>query len=386
MNFIYKENKIHKMGNKRVSKEEFIERSNKIHDFKYDYSLVDYINLNTKVIIICKKHGEFTQRPSAHSKGQGCPKCGIPKPNLLTTDTFIKRSKIKHGDKYDYSLVEYKDSRTNVKIKCKKHGIFNQNPLCHYNGSGCRKCYSENIKTFTKEEIIEEANKKHNFKYDYSLLPDKLTKKEKVTIICENGHHFLQNMKDHIGYRRSNGCKFCSKPCSDTESFIRLANEKHGNKYDYSKSEYKGQKVKTIITCPRHGDFPQTPGNHYHLGRGCPRCGESKGELEIRKFLESNNIYFEKEKTFEDCVNLGRLRFDFWLPEYNTCIEFDGLQHFKPVKQFGGLEEFKLTKQRDLVKNKYCLDVGIRLIRINYKDLKKGIVSDILSKDIKKIK
>jgi very-short-patch-repair endonuclease len=365
-----------------ISKEEFIRRANERHNFKYDYSLVDFVNLNTKVIIICKEHGVFTQRANVHcgNKPQGCRKCNQPRPNLLSKEEFILRSNLKHNYKYDYSLVEYKDSRTNVKIICKEHGVFEQNPQTHYTQSGCKKCVVRMGKS--KDYYINKANEKHNYKYDYSLLPDTLKSNDEVSIICEKGHIFKQKICDHIGSvnGRSNGCKFCSMPCYDKESFIKLSNERHGNKYDYSKTVYKTQRDKVIITCPKHGDFLQKPSNHYHLMRGCSRCGESKGELEIRKWLESKNIIFEKEKTFEDCLNVGRLRFDFWLPDYKTCIEFDGLQHFKAIKQFGGQEDFEKTKQRDLIKNKYCKDNDIKLIRINYKNLKRGDISEVLDK------
>ena len=227
------------------------------------------------------------------------------------------------------------------------------------------------------------ANEKHNYTYDYSLITYiKSDRHQKVPIRCKNGHIFYMTIKDHIGSskRKGNGCKKCSKPCSNTESFIKLSNEKHGNKYDYSKSEYKGQKIKTIITCPKHGDFEQTPGNHYHLGRGCPRCRESKGEIEIRKWLESNNIHFVKEKTFEECINDGRLKFDFYLTKENICIEYDGVQHFRPIERFGGIEEYEKLKIRDSINNKFCEENNIKLIRISY--LQKNEIDYLLETNI----
>lgn len=235
------------------------------------------------------------------------------------------------------------------------------------------------------EEWIYLANKKHNYKYDYSLIDEIISDRyQKVPIKCKEGHIFLMTIKDHIGTsnRKGNGCRECSSPCSNTDSFIELSNEKHGNKYDYSKSEYKGQKIKTIITCYKHGDFYQTPGNHYHLGRGCPRCKESKGEVEIRKWLEINNIEFIKEKKFDDCLNIRFLKFDFYLNELNICIEYDGIQHFKPIERFGGIIEFENLRIRDNIKNKYCFDNNIGLIRISYLDIKD--ITNILETKINK--
>lgn len=238
----------------------------------------------------------------------------------------------------------------------------------------------------TTIEWIELANKKHNYQYDYSLI-DEITsdRYQKVPIRCKKGHIFYMTMKDHIGScnRKGNGCKECSKTCSNTESFIRLSNEIHGNKYDYSKSEYIGQKIKTTIICPMHGEFMQTPGNHYHLGRGCPRCRESRGEISIRKWLNDNRIKFIKEKTFNDCVSIKKLKFDFYLPDYQICIEYDGIQHFEPIQRFGGIKEFKERKLRDSIKTNFCSDHMINLIRISY--LEKDKIEDILEENIEKI-
>ncbi len=235
----------------------------------------------------------------------------------------------------------------------------------------------------TLNEWIELANKKHNYQYDYSLIDEiKSDRYHKVPIKCKNGHIFYMTMKDHIGThnRKGNGCRECSRPCSNTKSFIELSNKKHGYKYDYSKSEYKGQKIKTIITCPKHGDFEQTPGNHYHLGRGCPRCKESKGEMEVRKWLESKNIEFLREKMFNGCINDRFLRFDFYLPKNNICIEYDGIHHFKSVGRFGGIEELRKVRIRDSIKNEFCSEIGIKLIRINYEEFNK--INEILDKKL----
>jgi len=352
----------------RYTKEKFIEKSNIRHNNKYDYSQVIFNSLSSKVKIICDGHGPFTQRASAHMKGQGCRKCNQPRPNLLTKDKFIELSNRTHCNRYDYSLVEYTNSVTPVEIICPRHGSFFQRPQVHYlRGCGCPKCSYENRKKLPIDSIIERFNKIHDHKYDYSLISD-MDRNTKLPIKCKSDHIFYMNVKDHMG---GNGCKYCSMPCHDTESFIRLCNERHGNKYDYSKTVYVRQGDKVTIICPRHGEFLQKASNHYHLLRGCKRCGESKGEISIRKWLQSKGINFRKEQTFDDCISQGKLRFDFYLPDLNTCIEFDGLQHFRPVDQFGGPEEFERVKIRDHHKNEYCERVGIRLIRISYKQLKK---------------
>ena len=107
-----------------------------------------------------------------------------------------------------------------------------------------------------------------------------------------------------------------------------------------------------------------------HLKRGQLSCGclKSLGEKKITELLISNNIKFTKQKKFDKCIYKRRLSFDFYLPEMNILVEYDGIQHFEPVKQFGGKESFDVNKIRDEIKNKYCEDNKIHLIRIKYID------------------
>jgi len=131
---------------KIITQNEFIIDMIEIHNNKYDYSLVEYINTKTKVKIICPIHGTFKQRPYSHRFGQGCSKCGyinVIKHRSSNTSLFIKKSKLIHNE-YDYSLVEYINNYTKVKIICPVHGIFEQRPQDHLKGNGCKKCYNEN--------------------------------------------------------------------------------------------------------------------------------------------------------------------------------------------------------------------------------------------------
>lgn len=107
-------------------------------------------------------------------------------------------------------------------------------------------------------------------------------------------------------------------------------------------------------------------------GSGCPSCNNSIGEFKIDKFLRDNNILFEREKTFDDCRSIKdyKLRFDFWVPALNMCIEYDGLQHEQEIKWFGK-ESFENTKRNDVIKEDYLKNKGINLLRIKHKDRNK---------------
>lgn len=124
---------------KRITSEEFVERATKMHGNKYDYSQIRFVNTNTKVKIICPKHGAFMQLPSAHMRGNGCKQCSSEQ-RALTNDEFIIRAKLLFGDKYDYSKTKYENMYSDVDIVCLKHGSFSVEPMTFLRGCGCPKC------------------------------------------------------------------------------------------------------------------------------------------------------------------------------------------------------------------------------------------------------
>lgn len=134
---------------KKLTTEEFIKRSIEIHGDKYDYSKVRYTNAKEKVIINCKKHGDFTIRPYNHLGRGGCSKCGVEKKHLSIThkkEDVINRFKKIHKNKYCYKLVDYKNCETKIIITCPVHGNFKQKPVQHYRGQGCPTCGIEKVK------------------------------------------------------------------------------------------------------------------------------------------------------------------------------------------------------------------------------------------------
>jgi hypothetical protein len=198
----------------RFTKEIFIEKAMKIHGDKYDYSKVEYKNYHTKVEIICRKHGAFIQAPALHLSGAaGCPMCAHEKTGTRfsdTIDSFIKKSKEKFGDKFDYSNVVYKNSNNPVELICHKHGAISIKPNYHLQSPyGCPICGKENSnykRRKTTEEFIAKANEVHGFKYDYSKTVY-VNPKRKVEIICPIHGSFLQDPSAHL---MGNGCWKCS--------------------------------------------------------------------------------------------------------------------------------------------------------------------------------
>lgn len=127
----------------KYTTEEIVEKFRQVHENIYDYSKFEYLGNSVKSTIICKEHGEFLQRPKTHLLGQGCVKCGktiLHNKFKLTREEFIKKAIKIHGQKYDYSLVEYYNGNTNINIVCEKHGMFSQRPYDHLCGKGCYQC------------------------------------------------------------------------------------------------------------------------------------------------------------------------------------------------------------------------------------------------------
>lgn len=300
---------------RKLTNEEFVSKSKAIHNNKYDYSRTEYLNNRTKVEIICPVHGSFFQTPHDHLEGKGCKLCGDKAKNIGRTksiESFISQAKKVHDDKYDYSKVNYINNHTQVEIACPVHGSFYMIPREHINH----------------------------------------------------------------GY----GCPVCGgTQTSNTENFISQAKKVHENRYNYSKVNYVNNQTKVEIICLDHGSFFQKPNKHL-FGNGCPKCNISKGELKIKKYLDYHKIKYIYD---EACLDfLDKQRPDFYLPDYDMIIEFNGIQHYEPVKCFGGEEEFENIKKRDARKELLCEQNGVKVLKISYKQFDK--IEEILNEHLEK--
>ena len=302
---------------KKLTQEEILIRFINKHNNKFDYSLFEYNGMKNKSIFKCNTCGQsFLQTPNGHLKN-GCP-CCVGK--YKTTEVFIEEAKKIHGNKYDYSLVEYKSSKEKIKIKCNTcEQVFLQTPNGHLTGRGCTFCNTN--KRMTSDEFIEKA---------------KLI---------------------------------------------------HGDKYDYSLVEYKNMKTKIKIKCNYCNNvFMVVPDLFFNKKSGCPNCyNASKAEEEINEFLKTNGISFERHKRFENCKDLKKLEFDFYLPNNNLVIEHQGIQHFFPSKFGNNISEeeaftrFNKQLKHDKIKKEYCLKNNIKIIYTTYKDKN---ICDIIKKYI----
>ena len=358
----------------------FISDARCVHGDKYDYSKVEYINANTKVCIICPEHGEFWQTPHSHLNGRGCPLCAKEHSTNYknTKEFFIDRATKKHNGKYDYSKVEYVNSTTPVCIICPEHGEFWQTPHNHLNSTGCKKCKSNKhlgVKD-SLESFIEKAHKIHGDKYDYSKV-EYVNSTTPVCIICPEHGEFWQTPSNHTNKIHPKGCDKCNrlKHSNDEkiskEEFIERARKIHSDKYDYSKVEYVNFHAKICIICPEHGEFWQTPSHHLR-NEGCPICNFSKLELDIENFCKNNNIKYISQYN----PNWAKkYRYDFYLPDYNTIIECQGIQHYKPVDFAGKGDDwakklFEKNVKTDKIKYELAVKNNCNILYYTSDDLK----------------
>lgn len=355
--------------------DDFIERAVKKHGDRYDYSKSVYVDSVTPLEIICHEHGSFFQVPAAHLRGYGCPLCGNKKRGKRSSlEEFIDKAREVHGDKYDYSKVEYINSWTKVCIICHEHGGFYQTPMAHLNGQGCPKCLGRGL---SQDEIISKFKAVHNDKYDYSKV--KFTRvKDKVCIICPEHGEFWKTPEKHI---MGQGCPKCSfkkrgeNHICTQEEFINRATLLHGGKYLYDNVSYTCMDEKVEIICPKHGSFYQRPYDHLQ-GHGCPKCGMlvSKAEDDIYNFLV--NLIGEDNILRNDRSVLNGKEIDIYIPSKKFGIEYNGLKWHS--EEFGKDRDYHSSKMFNAISN------GIRLVQIfedewiNHRDLVLSKIAHLL--------
>ena len=371
---------------RRLSIDDIKQRIIQVHGNKYDLSRLEYVNRRTKVDIICKEHGLWKSTTEQLFRGQGCPKCGLisqGKNRRLSKEDFIKKCIEVHEGLYDYSRVDYQGMGKKVIILCKEHGDFRQTPSSHLNGSGCPKCGLNSQKEkrrLSKEEFISRSIKVHEDRYDYSNVEytNNLTE---VEIVCSEHGVFYQRPDFHM---RGSGCPKCSiieqheKQKKTTKEFIIDTRLIHGDLYDYSEVNYTSGKNKVVIICSIHGKFLQTPNNHLR-GTGCPNCNSSRGERLVSLILNELGIQFIEQHTFRGLKMKRNLKCDFYLPDFNTVIEFNGIQHYQEREQFGGLKGLRRTQKSDRLKKDYFRTNDINLIEIRFDNLnvKEYIITEL---------
>lgn len=363
----------------KYTQDQFIEKAKAIHGNKYNYSETLYAGATQKILIKCNYcNKEFLQNAHSHLCGVGCPFCADKKTSERLSSNkgrFVEKAKKVHNNKYDYNEVEYKRSDQKVKIFCKQcNHYFLQTPAHHLNGSGCPLCSSK----LTTAEFIKKAKKIYGDKYSYDQV-EYQGSECKVKIFCNKcKKYFEQTPHVHL---KGKGCKYCNinkriiQQKMSLEEFIEKAKFVHGDIYDYTQTLYKNSKTKIKIKCKRcNVTFNQNPQKHLN-GQGCPFCSSSSGEKIIAGWLSSNKIEFIPQKWFNECKDILPLPFDFYIPSFNVCIEYQGKQHYDPQMFIAlykskkeGMKKFNQQLYHDIIKKEYCKNCNILLLEIKYNE------------------
>jgi hypothetical protein len=336
-----------------------------------------YKNADTPIIVQCDKGHIYQTTYHNLKRGYRCAKCsGYGKYSYEEVKHFIEVES-NSGCSLLSSSKDYKTATSNIKIQCSCGNIFTTtfSYFKHENKRQCNKC-GERIRTSWKRHDYEYIK---NFIEVESGSKCKLISKDYVNsatpliIQCKEGHIFEKRFND---FQDGSWCPICS-------NILKGENSKHEYEYVKSKIEevkgykllsnkYINTKTKLKIMCPHGHIFNMSFDCFIYANQRCPICNESKGEVLIRNYLETNNISFEPQYTFKDCRGKKRpLLFDFAVFEDKSktklkcLIEYDGQQHFEIIEYFGE-ESFKNTQKYDKIKNKYCKNNNIKLIRIPY--------------------
>ena len=330
-----------------------------------------YLGDKIKIEHHCLIHGIYWYAmPSNVLRGKGCKICQKEKFHNSRTKTHREYvEKLKQLNPNIIAIEDYIDSKTSILHKCLIDGYeWNARPSNILSGRGCPKC--------SKEKQIKQQIKDHNqYVNEILKINPNIEVLEKysganIPIFHKCKIHNVKWKTIPTSILRGSGCYKCGMERSiksKRKTHLQYVKEvKQLNCNIKVLDQYINDSTIILHKCLIDGHEWLAKPNNILNGYGCPKCNESKGEKQIASLLDSKYVAYERQKKFKDCCDINPLPFDFYLPDYNMAIEYDGLQHFKPIKHFGGNKAFEYTFKHDKIKNEYCKNNGISLLRIPY--------------------
>lgn len=343
------------------SQQEFTKEINNL--FGDEYSFIEaYIGDGSK--ILCRHNicgYEWKTKPNTFLNGSRCPNCfGSKRKSTIQFQNELDRL---YPGEYEV-LGEYKTAHTKIKVRhipCDY--IWETKPNAILSKKRCSRCSMRKQvirQTRPYDDFMREVHQKYGNAYivdNYQGRHKKLkvTHKECGYLWETYGSTLLSGV----------GCPRCAGIIKTSDDFIAQLSALVGREYRVV-GEYSKMSEKVKMKHEKCGYLWQVTPMNFIRGTRCPRCRKSHGELAIETWLNSKNCGYISQKKFADCKDQRPLPFDFYLPDYNLVIEYDGRQHFQSCGYFGGEEKFRIQHKHDLIKNKYCEDNNINLLRIPY--------------------
>ena len=374
---------------KKQIKFEEIKNIFKESDSKSILLSTEYVNNTTPIKILCGECGNIFEKTPKQIKRKNhiiCNSCQKKKQgkNMRTKYEDVKALVESKNQELIMTKDEF-ENRSNsktVKLKCENGHIYTQYISDIRKGILCKKCSNKrkSIKQKLPYLIVKKAVQDRGF--ELLSNEEEYLDLKKIKVRCSEGHESYVLYSNLVG--KKSGCKYCKA--------IKLGKNKI-KKYEYrkqfvekynceiltTKDDYVDGNTVCELKC-KEGHIFKTTMNKFKTSPYCPVCNGSLGEKRIMYFLDKNNVRYQFQHRFNDCRLKRPLPFDFYLPDYNMCIEFDGRQHFEVVNAFGGKEEFEKCKLRDEIKTNYCYENNICLLRIDYTKL--NDIENILVKNL----
>lgn len=344
-----------------------------IESFGYKLISDTYVNNSSKLKILCEEGHIFYMGYNDFKQGKRCPKCVGKSWSYDEVKEYI--------ESFNYELLskEYITAKEKLVLKCPNGHIFKMSLTKFKCGQRCVECH--NIKMSNKMRHDYNYIKDYIESFGYKLLSNEyINNKNKLILKCPKNHVFQMTFDNFKRGCRCTTCYDMTRGNSKRLTYDYVEEYVSSKGYKLLSKKYKNNSSKLLFKCPNGHIFSMNFAK-FKQGRRCPKCiNKSSGENRIKEFLLNKSIDFKREHRFDDCKCKNTLPFDFYLVDYNTLIEFDGIQHFEIIDYFGGFDAFVKLKIRDTIKNIYCEKNNIKLIRIPYWEFDN--IEEILNREL----